>query len=41
MCSAEGLSEAANLSELIAYSIMIAYNYRLGAHQAPQTDQVW
>ena len=30
LCSAEGISEAANLAELIAYSIMIAYNFRLG-----------
>ena len=42
LCSAEGLSEAANLSELIAYSIMIAYNFRLGKHlaPAPRTRQI-
>ena len=34
-CSAEGLSEAANLSELLAYSIMIAYNFRLGLPWTP------
>lgn len=28
--SVQGLSESANLFELIAYTIMLAYNYRLG-----------
>ena len=30
--SVQGLSESANLFEFIAYSIMLAYNFRLGTY---------
>ncbi len=32
--SASGVSLSANIAELLAYSITVAYNLRLGAHRA-------